>query len=167
METENQEIIDSLHNFMKRDYSKDVEELNLLLAKSNSADLRPESPPIPFTENPWSKVKGECTLLVGINPKWHEPGSKTGQFESEISESISLINRFRDGDEDCFSKYLDQRKNYFREGFEYGGHFTYIANRFIETGTAPINIPCGKNMSSIWISYLGSLIKQRALAMKN
>jgi len=132
LETENQKIIDSLHSFMKRDYSKDVEELNLLLAKSDSADLRPEAPPIPFTGNPWSKVKGECTLLVGINPKWHEPGSKTGQFESEISESISLINRFRDGDEDCFSKYLDQRKNYFREGFEYGGHFTYIANRFVE-----------------------------------
>ena len=45
METENQEIIDSLHSFMKRDYSKDVEELNLLLAKSDSADLRPEAPP--------------------------------------------------------------------------------------------------------------------------
>jgi len=130
--TSSQIIVDSLHSFLKRNYSRDVDELNRLLAKSDSADLRPEAPPIPFTGNPWSKSKGECTLLVGINPKWHEPGSKTGQYESEILESINLIDRFRDGNEECFSKYLDQRKNYFREGFEYGGHFTYIANRFME-----------------------------------
>ncbi len=132
LRTNNENIIDSLHSFLKRNYSRDVGELNRLLAKSDSADLRPEAPPIPFTGNPWSKVKGECTLLVGINPKWHEPGSKTGQYESEISGSINLIDRFRGGNEDCFYKYLDQRKNYFREGFEYGGHFTYIANRFME-----------------------------------
>lgn len=132
MSNDSQNLFKSLYRFLKRDYSKDVENLNQSLAKSDTADLRPEAPPIPFTGNPWSKVKQECTLLVGINPKWHEPGGKTGQYESEISESINLINRFRSGDEDSFSKYLEQRKNYFCGGFEYGGHYTYLANRFIE-----------------------------------
>ena len=119
-------------NFLKKDYSEDVRVLNQILSKSETADLRPEAPPIPFTGNPWSKVKNECTLLVGINPKWHEPGSKTGQYECEISKSIELIDRFRDGDNNAFNEYINQRNNYFQEGFEYGGHFTYIANRFIE-----------------------------------
>ena len=88
MERNNQRLVDALYRFMKRDYSQDVRELNRALAETETADLRSEAPPIPFTGDPWSKVKHECTLLVGINPKWHEPGSKTGQYETEIANSI-------------------------------------------------------------------------------
>ena len=147
---EQSKLFVSLHNFLKRDYSEDVKLLNHVLSKSETADLRPEAPPIPFTGNPLSKVKHECTLLVGINPKWHEPGSKTGQYESEISDSIRLINRFRNGDYEAFNEYIDQRKNYFQEGFEYGGHFTYIANRFIENWY-------NTDKNSLWEKYLMNL----------
>ena len=143
-------LFHSLHNFLKRDYSEDVRVLNQILSKSETADLRPEAPPIPFTGNPWSKVKNECTLLVGINPKWHEPGSKTGQYECEISKSIELIDRFRDGDNNAFNEYINQRNNYFQEGFEYGGHFTYIANRFIENWY-------NTDKNSLWEKYLMNL----------
>ena len=132
MERNNQRLVDALYRFMKRDYSEDVRELNRALAETETADLRSEAPPIPFTGDPWSKVKHECTLLVGINPKWHEPGSKTGQYETEIANSIALINQFREGDDGAFAEYIEQRKEYFRGGGEYKGHYTYISNRFLE-----------------------------------
>ena len=122
----------AVHDFMARDYRKDVAELNGRLSKKNSisARLRPEMPPIPFTGNPWSKEIGNCTILFSINPKWHEPG--TSQYEREFRQSISLIDKFHLGSDSAFDDYLNQRKDYFSSGIAYGGHFTYLENRLRE-----------------------------------
>jgi hypothetical protein len=122
----------AVRDFMLRDYASDVKELNEALRKPSrpSANLQPEMPPIPFTGNPWSKERGNCTLLFSINPKWHEPGSK--QYEKEFRESIHLVDRFHAGDDSAFDSYLQLRTEYFSSGMAYGGHFTYLANRFRE-----------------------------------
>ena len=122
----------AVHDFMSRDHTADVAELNQLIRKRNSAsaNLQPEMPPIPFTGDPWSKVRGNCTLLFSINPKWHAPGSK--QYEKEFSQSIELIDRFHAGDHSAFEGYLRLRTDYFSSGMAYGSHFTYLSNRFRE-----------------------------------
>jgi hypothetical protein len=122
----------AVYDFMSRDYVADVNELNQLIRKnrSNSANLRPEMPPIPFTGDPWSKKQGNCTLLFSINPKWHEPG--TNQYEKEFREAIQLVDKFHAGDEGAFTNYLKLRTDYFNSGMAYGKHFTYLANRFRE-----------------------------------
>ena len=132
MVVENSRLYGAVRDFMSRDYSADVAELNQIIRKrrSPSAMLRPEMPPIPFTGNPWSKEPGNCTVLFSINPKWHEPG--TDQFEREFRKSISLVDKYRSGVESAFDEYLKLRANYFSSGMAYGKHFTYLENRFRE-----------------------------------
>jgi hypothetical protein len=122
----------AVHDFMARDYAADVAELNQVVRKkrSSTANLQPEMPPIPFTGNPWSKQKGDCTLLFSINPKWHSPGSN--QYEKEFRQSIEFVDRFHGGDESAFEDFLNLRKEYFTSGMAYGKHFTYLSNRFRE-----------------------------------
>ena len=132
MVIQNSRLYGAVREFMGRDYSLDVAELNQIIRKSGSpsAMLRPEMPPIPFTGDPWSKNRGDCTLLFSINPKWHPPGSK--QYEKEFRQSIDLVDRFRTGERSAFEEFLILRTEYFSSGIAYGGHFTYLANRFRE-----------------------------------
>ena len=145
MVIQNSRLYGAVREFMGRDYSLDVAELNQSIRKSGSpsAMLRPEMPPIPFTGNPWTKQVGNCTVLFSINPKWHEPGSK--QFEKEFRKSIRLVDKYRSGVDSAFDEYLKLRTDYFSSGMAYGGHFTYLENRFRENWY---------NVTDVWSSHV-------------
>ena len=135
-------------DFMARDYAQDVADLNELIRKerSLSANLRPEMPPIPFTGDPFKKKKGDCVLLFGINPRWHDIG--TDQYEKEFAESRALIDSFHDGNAEAFYKYLDLRRNYFCSGMKYGRHFTFLENRFRENWYS-VDVPWEMHVQSM------------------
>ena len=148
MTTTHNALYHATRNFMARDHQKDVDELNELIRKKKSinAGLIRQMPPIPFTGNPWSKSKGNCVLLVGINPRWHERGTK--QYEKELLPSMKHISSFHSGDNSAFDKYLDSRNDYFKSGMKYGRHFTFLENRFREN-CYPVENPWERHIQSI------------------
>ncbi len=135
-------------NFMGRNHLQDVDQLNELIRKEKSitAGLKREMPPIPFTGNPWNKKKGDCVLLVGINPRWHDKGTK--QYENELLPAMEQISLFHSGVDSAFDKYLESRNEYFLSGMKYGRHFTFLENRFREN-CYPVENPWDRHIQSI------------------
>jgi len=142
------ELYIATHNFMARNHFDDVDELNELIRKEkySTASLQRQMPPIPFTGNPWKKKKGDCILLIGINPRWHNVGTK--QYESELLPSMKQISLFHSGDDSAFDKYLKSRNEYFLSGVKYGRHFTFLENRFREN-CYPVENPWEEHIQSI------------------
>ena len=120
MSTPKDGLYHATRRFMARDYRDDVLWLNNNLSKKNkpTADLRDDIPPIPFTGDPWAKVRGNCTLFIGINPRFQD--STIPPNHKEFGPSISSINRFHSGEESGFEEYLSQRRGYFTYGLKYG-----------------------------------------------
>ena len=60
MSTPKDGLYHATRRFMARDYRDDVLWMNNNLSKKNkpTADLRDDIPPIPFTGDPWAKVRG-------------------------------------------------------------------------------------------------------------
>ena len=131
MGIEGSRLYDAVHDFMNRDFSKDVNEINRLIRqnKNISANLRSDIPPIPFSGDPWTKAKGNCVLSIGINPRAHNPGDN--QYEKEIRASIELVKSHLNGGQSALRKYIDSRREYFHT-VKYGAHFTFLENRYKE-----------------------------------
>ena len=117
-------------SFMARNYREDVEWLNHNISKKKSmtANLRDDIPPIPFTGDPWAKVRGDCTLFIGINPRFQD--STIPPNHKEFGPSISSIDRFHSGDELGFEEYVNQRRRYFTSEMKYGKHYTFPGKMF-------------------------------------
>jgi len=130
MSTPKDGLYHATRRFMARDYRDDVLWLNNNLSKKNkpTADLRDDIPPIPFTGDPWAKVRGNCTLFIGINPRFQD--STIPPNHKEFGPSISSINRFHSGEESGFEEYLSQRRGYFTNGLKYGKHYTFPGKMF-------------------------------------
>ena len=130
MSTPRDALYHATRSFMARNYKEDVEWLNLNISKKNSmtANLRNDIPPIPFTGDPWSKIRGDCTLFIGINPRFQD--STVPPNHKEFGPSISSINRFHSGDESGLEEYVNQRRKYFTSGMKYAPHYTFPEKMF-------------------------------------
>ena len=56
-------------DLMSRDHFQDVNRLDKILGKQESASLSNMVPPNPFVGNPSKLIPGECVALIGINPR--------------------------------------------------------------------------------------------------
>ncbi|MGB1472677.1 MAG: hypothetical protein ACPG87_06325 [Candidatus Thalassarchaeaceae archaeon] len=130
MSTPRDGLYHATRRFMARDFRDDVLWLNNNLSKKNkpTANLRDDIPPIPFTGDPWAKARGDCTLFIGINPRFQD--STIPPNHREFGSSISSINRFHSGDDSGFEEFLSQRREYFTNGLKYGKHYTFPGKMF-------------------------------------
>ena len=120
-------MYDQLYEFLSRDYTEDVNELNELLKLKGTATLANEVPPNPFVGDPQLLTPGNCIAMFGINPAYR-PKMK-GFYETEIElPKICLEQWKRTNDVSNLDPWLEKIKNYFVSDAYYGRYFTRLGN---------------------------------------
>lgn len=112
-----------MRDFWLRDFERDVAELNFSLRRAGFDQAGLVScPPSVLTGDLFSKRKGDCILLMGINPAWQGDDNKAFQA-ADIRPSREL-HKNRD-----FEAYRNRRAEFFRgDDAHYGKHFTRLGN---------------------------------------
>lgn len=120
-------MYDQLYEFLNRNYTNDVDELNELLNLKGNAKLANEVPPNPFVGNPQLLSPGNCIAMFGINPAYR-PNMK-GFYETEIELPNDCLERWKRKNEvKHLDPWLDKIKNYFVSDVYYGRYFTRLGN---------------------------------------
>ncbi|RAH13555.1 MAG: hypothetical protein CMB56_006880 [Methanobacteriota archaeon] len=120
-------MYNQLYEFLKRNYTNDVDELNELLNLKGNAKLANEVPPNPFVGNPELLSPGNCIAMFGINPAYR-PNMK-GFYETEIELPNDCLERWKRKNEvKHLEPWLDKIKNYFVSDAYYGRYFTRLGN---------------------------------------
>ena len=86
-------MYDQLYDFLNRDFTKDIDELNDLLCLKGNARLANEVPPNPFVGDPELLSPGDCIAMFGINPAYR-PKVKDF-YENNIELPIVCLERWR------------------------------------------------------------------------
>ena len=133
---------------MSRDHVSDINRLDSILGKGESATLSNIVPPNPYVGNPGKLIPGECVALIGINPKLdiERPGFQ--HFDVNIptksQKKYSKTNDYQ-AFEPWFEKlhrYYDDRYFIYENGKKvdpyYGRYFTKLGNHI---GRAWFNSP--------------------------
>ncbi|MEX0809694.1 MAG: hypothetical protein WD044_13290 [Dongiaceae bacterium] len=117
-------LIEKAYRFWKRDFSEDVRNVNLELAKYQqvSAGFREDIPAIPFSSYPFDLFPGNCIAIIGLNPAYQNPKKLTA-----YREQVELQQFHKEG-RAGFNKFLKNRADYFTESNlnYHGGHFTKL-----------------------------------------
>jgi hypothetical protein len=131
-------IRDATIELMARDHVEDVNRLDKILGKQDSATLSNLVPPNPYVGNPNKLIPGECVALIGINPKLDldRPGFK--HFEANIP--LSCQTKFEEtNDSTAFDPWFEKLHRYYDNQYfvmedgkkidpYYGRYFTKLGN---------------------------------------
>tara|TARA_Y100000589_G_scaffold254173_1_gene242972 strand:- start:481 stop:1380 length:900 start_codon:yes stop_codon:yes gene_type:complete len=120
-------MYDQLYEFLNRDFTKDIDELNDLLNLKGNARLANEVPPNPFVGDPELMSPGDCIAMFGINPAYR-PNMK-GFYETEIELPMDCLKKWKKNNEQShLDPWLNKIKNYFVSDAYYGRYFTRLGN---------------------------------------
>ena len=93
------EIRNATIKLMSRDHVSDINRLDSILGKGESATLSNIVPPNPYVGNPGKLVPGECVALIGINPKLNLDRPGFQHFEVKVpkdsQKNYSKTNSYR------------------------------------------------------------------------
>jgi len=118
---------EKLLDFLERDFSKDILELNEILRLKDESQLASEVPPNPFVGNPELLVPGECIAMFGINPAYR-PNMK-GFQETEIDIPTKSLDSWKaSGDHEELIPWMRKIEDYFITDVYYGRYFTRLGN---------------------------------------
>jgi hypothetical protein len=122
-----------LTQFLRRDFHKDVEQLNQTISKGkNSSAGLADRPPTIFSGNPFELKVADCIAFIGINPRFQEDRWSKVEYP-EIDRCVSAIQLQKTR---ALEEFLSIRGEYFKPDsqFYYRPYFERI----------------GKLLSSMW-----------------
>ena len=123
---------------MARNHFEDINRLDNLLGKDESATLSNIVPPNPYVGNPNQLIPGECVALIGINPKLDLDRKGFQEFEINIPRRCQA-RYARTGDASSFEPWFEKLHRYYDKEYfvfengkkvdpYYGPYFTKIGN---------------------------------------
>ncbi|MEE3082842.1 MAG: hypothetical protein VX320_01975, partial [Candidatus Thermoplasmatota archaeon] len=119
----NTRIRDAAIELMARDHVSDVNRLDAILGKNESATLSNLVPPNPYVGNPSNLISGECVALIGINPRLDLSRKGFQEFEIDIPTRCQA-NYARTRDERAFDAWFQKLHNFYQSDAYYGRYFT-------------------------------------------
>jgi len=114
-------------DLMSRDHFQDVNRLDKILGKQESASLSNMVPPNPFVGNPSKLIPGECVALIGINPRLDINRKGFQEFEINIPRQCQA-KYARTGNLSAFDPWFEKLHNFYHSDAYYGRYFTKLGN---------------------------------------
>ena len=132
------EIRETTIKLMSRDHKSDINRLDSILGRGESATLSNIVPPNPYVGNPEKLVPGECVALIGINPKLDLDRPGFQHFEVKIPKNCQK-NYSKTNDYQAFDPWFEKLHRYYDDQYfihengkkidpYYGRYFTKLGN---------------------------------------
>ena len=123
----NSRIRNAAIELMSRDHVGDVNRLDTILGKKESATLSNLVPPNPYVGNPSNLIPDECIALIGINPRLDL--DRKGFQEYEINIPLRCQAYYaRTGKGQAFDSWFKKLHNFYQSDAYYGKYFTKLGN---------------------------------------
>ena len=123
----NSRIRNAAIELMSRDHVGDVNRLDTILGKKESATLSNLVPPNPYVGNPSNLIPDECIALIGINPRLDL--DRKGFQEYEINIPLRCQAYYaRTGKRQAFDSWFKKLHNFYQSDAYYGRYFTKLGN---------------------------------------